>query len=177
MAGAIRRGCGAPAMSEAANRKLQSIRVRTEISSGNIPPLLHEIRHALAALSTSGTRNIIDLKGIPLAPGEQEVDPGNAGRRRGSRGASIAGQERDPRDQFPWRVGRDPLRRAGRHQGAFHRDHAHAGDPRISGARHRRRTCTPGIHAANEMKRGHGLSTYTSPRERWIHNGDGPSRP
>lgn len=59
-------------MSESANRKLQAIRVRTEISSGNIAPLLHEIRHALAALSTSGACNIIDLNGIPLAPGEQE---------------------------------------------------------------------------------------------------------
>jgi hydrogenase-1 operon protein HyaF len=60
-------------MSDAANRKLQAIRVRTETASGNIPPLLHEIRHALAALSESGTCNIIDLKGIPLAPGEQEA--------------------------------------------------------------------------------------------------------
>lgn len=59
-------------MSEAANLKLQAIRVRTEVSSGNIPPLLHEVRHALAALSTSGTCSIIDLKSIPLAPGEQE---------------------------------------------------------------------------------------------------------
>lgn len=60
-------------MSDAANRKLQAIRVSTEVSSGNIPPLLHEIRHALEALSNNGTRNIIDLKGIPLAPGEQEA--------------------------------------------------------------------------------------------------------
>lgn len=59
-------------MSEAANRKLREIRVRTEVSSGNIAPLLHEIRHALAALLDSGACNIIDLKGIPLAPGEQE---------------------------------------------------------------------------------------------------------
>jgi hydrogenase-1 operon protein HyaF len=60
-------------MSDAANRKLQAIRVRTELSSGNVPPLLHEIRHALAALATSGVRNIIDLQRIPMAPGEQET--------------------------------------------------------------------------------------------------------
>jgi hydrogenase-1 operon protein HyaF len=60
-------------MSDAANLKLQAIRVRTEVSSGNIPPLLHEVRHALAALATTGTCNIIDLKAIPLAPGEQEA--------------------------------------------------------------------------------------------------------
>ena len=57
-------------MSEAANRKLQAIRVRTEVASGNIPPLLHEVRHALEALSMTGASNIIDLKSIPLAPGE-----------------------------------------------------------------------------------------------------------
>ena len=65
MAGAV--------MSESANRKLQAIRVRTEVASGNIPPLLHEVRHALAALSETGAGNIIDLKAIPLAPGEQEA--------------------------------------------------------------------------------------------------------
>ena len=59
-------------MSDAANRKLQAIRVRTEISSGNIAPLLHEVRHALVALVKTGACNIIDLKAIPLAPGEQE---------------------------------------------------------------------------------------------------------
>jgi len=60
-------------MSESANRMLQAIRVRTEVSSGNIPPLLHEDRHALEALSMTGASNIIDLKSIPLAPGEQEA--------------------------------------------------------------------------------------------------------
>ena len=60
-------------MSESANRMLQAIRVRTEVSSGNIPPLLHEVRHALAALAKNGTCNVIDLKSIPLAPGEQEA--------------------------------------------------------------------------------------------------------
>lgn len=55
-----------------ANRKLQSIRVRTEMSSGNIAPLLHEIRHALTRLINDGTSNVIDLQGIPLAPGEAE---------------------------------------------------------------------------------------------------------
>jgi len=72
MAGAMRRDWSA-LMSEAANRKLQAIRVRTELASGNIPPLLHEVRHALEALSMTGASNIIDLKSIPLAPGEQEA--------------------------------------------------------------------------------------------------------
>jgi hydrogenase-1 operon protein HyaF len=59
-------------MSESANRKLQSIRVRTEMSSGNVAPLLHEIRHALARLVSEGASNIIDLQTIPLAPGEAD---------------------------------------------------------------------------------------------------------
>jgi hydrogenase-1 operon protein HyaF len=60
-------------MSDTANRRLQSIRVHTEMSSGNIAPLLHEIRHALATLASDGVSNIIDLNGIPLAPGEADA--------------------------------------------------------------------------------------------------------
>jgi hydrogenase-1 operon protein HyaF len=39
----------------------------------NVQPLLHEIRHALAALLESGKTSIIDLRSIPLAPGEEEA--------------------------------------------------------------------------------------------------------
>ena len=38
----------------------------------NVKPLLHEIRHALDALLDSGECNMIDLRSIPLAPGEEE---------------------------------------------------------------------------------------------------------
>lgn len=51
---------------------LRSIGVRVELSSGNLEPLLHEVRHALAALLNEGRNTCIDLKGIPLAPGEEE---------------------------------------------------------------------------------------------------------
>lgn len=37
----------------------------------NVQPLLHEIRHALAQLLESGQETVIDLRGIPLAPGEE----------------------------------------------------------------------------------------------------------
>jgi HupH hydrogenase expression protein len=60
-------------MNDTANRRLHAIPVRTEVSSGNVPSLLHEIRHALAALAGSGTTSIIDLQKIPLAPGEEET--------------------------------------------------------------------------------------------------------
>ena len=41
-------------------------------NSGNIPPLLHEIRHALRNLLENGETTTIDLRGLPMAPGEQE---------------------------------------------------------------------------------------------------------
>ena len=38
----------------------------------NVKPLLHEIKHALDNLIKTGTTSIIDLRSIPLAPGEEE---------------------------------------------------------------------------------------------------------
>jgi hydrogenase-1 operon protein HyaF len=39
----------------------------------NVQPILHEIRHALRTLLETGQSNIIDLRSIPLAPGEEET--------------------------------------------------------------------------------------------------------
>jgi len=41
--------------------------------SGNIAPLLHELRHALRRLADSGETTTIDLRSLPLAPGELEI--------------------------------------------------------------------------------------------------------
>ena len=38
----------------------------------NVQPLLHEIRHALRELIETGEAHVIDLRTIPLAPGEEE---------------------------------------------------------------------------------------------------------
>ncbi len=38
----------------------------------NVEPLLHEIRHALQQLADTGKAGIIDLRSIPLAPGEED---------------------------------------------------------------------------------------------------------
>ena len=38
----------------------------------NVKPILHEIRHALDKLLSSGESTIIDLRSIPLAPGEED---------------------------------------------------------------------------------------------------------
>jgi len=39
--------------------------------TGNVLPLLHEIRHALRQLLDTGETTTIDLRGLPMAPGEQ----------------------------------------------------------------------------------------------------------
>ena len=39
----------------------------------NVQPILHEIKHALRKLTESGESSIIDLRSIPLAPGEEDT--------------------------------------------------------------------------------------------------------
>ena len=51
---------------------LDAIAVNTEATTGNIPPLLHEIRHALERLAQGEAGTSIDLQSLPLAPGEDE---------------------------------------------------------------------------------------------------------
>ena len=51
---------------------LDSIAVRVEASSGNVAPLLHEIRHALRRVAAGGEGTTIDLGSLPLAPGEDK---------------------------------------------------------------------------------------------------------
>ena len=38
----------------------------------NVQPLLHEIRHALVKLLDDGAHTVIDIRSLPLAPGEEE---------------------------------------------------------------------------------------------------------
>lgn len=51
---------------------LDAIPVNAEATTGNVEPLLHEIRHALRRLVKGEEGTVIDLKRLPLAPGEQE---------------------------------------------------------------------------------------------------------
>ena len=46
----------------------------------NVQPLLHEIKHALEKLLSTGATSIIDLRSIPLAPGEEETILNTLGR-------------------------------------------------------------------------------------------------
>ena len=52
--------------------RLAAIGVAVELESGNIPLLLHELRHALEALLADGKTHVVDLRAIPLAPGEED---------------------------------------------------------------------------------------------------------
>jgi hydrogenase-1 operon protein HyaF len=52
--------------------RLGTIDVAVEFDSGNVPLLLNELRHALERLLGDGTVHAIDLRAIPLAPGEEE---------------------------------------------------------------------------------------------------------
>ncbi len=53
-------------------KRLGTVRVAVEFDSGNVPLLLNELRHALERLLEDGTVHAIDLRAIPLAPGEEE---------------------------------------------------------------------------------------------------------
>jgi hydrogenase-1 operon protein HyaF len=45
---------------------------RDSFETGNVTPLLHEIRHALGRLLADGESTAIDLRSLPLAPGEEQ---------------------------------------------------------------------------------------------------------
>jgi hydrogenase-1 operon protein HyaF len=67
-------------MATDARQRLASIAVVTEglappgvgAVSGNVPLLMSEIRHALERLLDSGATHTIDLRAIPLGPGEED---------------------------------------------------------------------------------------------------------
>lgn len=53
--------------------RVDSISIEVDSSpalTGNVLPLLHEIRHALEDFATTGTEHTIDLNSLPLAPQE-----------------------------------------------------------------------------------------------------------
>jgi len=52
---------------------LSDIAVTINQPTGNVVPLLHEIRHALERLADTGEPTAIDLRGIPLGPGEEDA--------------------------------------------------------------------------------------------------------
>ena len=62
-------------MSETAPHQSDAAKFNIQIGdtlTHNVKPLLHEIKHALDKLIETGKSTIIDLRSIPLAPGEEE---------------------------------------------------------------------------------------------------------
>ena len=62
-------------MTEAANPQTGAVSFNIQIGdelTQNVKPLLHEIKHALDNLIETGHITVIDLRSIPLAPGEEE---------------------------------------------------------------------------------------------------------
>lgn len=43
-----------------------------EIVTGNVMPILHQVRHALRDLLEAGKSEVIDLRSIPMGPGEED---------------------------------------------------------------------------------------------------------
>ena len=43
-----------------------------DVSTGNVKPLLHEVRHALQHWLDEGEVTVIDLRSIPMGPGEED---------------------------------------------------------------------------------------------------------
>jgi hydrogenase-1 operon protein HyaF len=52
---------------------LADITVAVEHPTGNVSPLLNEVRHALQRLLETGEPTVIDLRSLPLAPGELDA--------------------------------------------------------------------------------------------------------
>ena len=50
----------------------EAIAIRAEIETGNVRPLLYEIRHALERLLNGEDGTVIDMRSLPLAPGEEK---------------------------------------------------------------------------------------------------------
>jgi len=50
------------------------------VATGNVIPLLNEIRHAVQALLDDGQETVIDLRSIPLGPGEEACIEARLGR-------------------------------------------------------------------------------------------------
>jgi hydrogenase-1 operon protein HyaF len=62
-------------MSEIASHLSDAVKFNIQIGgelTHNVRPLMHEIKHALDNLIKTGKASIIDLRSIPLAPGEED---------------------------------------------------------------------------------------------------------
>ena len=54
------------------NQSAGSCAVPGDVTTGNVEPLLHEVRHALRRWLDEGEVTVIDLRSIPMGPGEED---------------------------------------------------------------------------------------------------------
>jgi len=72
-----------------------------EVLTHNVVPLLHEIRHGLARLLESNAATTIDLRGIPMAPGEEDRIIGELGQGEVQARMSALGPSEIVETRFP----------------------------------------------------------------------------
>jgi len=83
---------------------LDDIPVRSDDAltfTGNVTPLLNELRHALQRLADSGETTTIDLRALPLAPGEETVLEQRLGRGEVSAHLDALGPSEAYETRFP----------------------------------------------------------------------------
>ncbi len=69
--------------------------------TGNVAPVLHEIRHALARLASTGESTSIDLSAIPFAPGDEAALFGLLGQGEVSAVVNALGETRIEETTYP----------------------------------------------------------------------------
>jgi hydrogenase-1 operon protein HyaF len=72
-----------------------------EFLTHNVQPLLHELRHAVGRLLDEGEATVIDLRSIPLAPGEEDRLLGELGRGEVAAQLSALGPSEIVESRFP----------------------------------------------------------------------------
>lgn len=87
--------------------RLQDIPIRvldgqgSQSATGNVLPVLHEIRHALARLSETGETTSIDLSAIPFAPGDEAALLGLLGQGEVTAVVNALGETRIEETSYP----------------------------------------------------------------------------
>ena len=71
------------------------------VPTGNVAPLLHEVRHALERWLDAGEEYAIDLRGIPMAPGEEDQLLGTLGEGEVRADLSLTGKTEVVETRFP----------------------------------------------------------------------------
>lgn len=72
-----------------------------DVETGNVVPILHQIRHALDQLLATGETTIIDLQSIPMGPGEEDRLTGSLGQGEVQVQLSALGRSEIKETQYP----------------------------------------------------------------------------